>query len=1070
MGARTFVAGLGAAVLAQGVAQAAAVPLDPQWRLVGPFRGGWGEMVVGVPDRPDTFMFGAAGGGVWRTDNAGRTWSPLFDKGPTAPIGALAIAPSNPDVVYIGSGQPEPRYDVQSGDGVFGSRDGGKTWRDLGLKDTRHIGKVWIDPANANTLLVAAVGDFFKPGPERGVFRSTDGGATWVHTLKVDDQTGAVDIASDPADAKVVFASTWQARQYPWQSYFTPIAGPGSAVWRSGDGGATWTRLGGEGWPAEPLGRISLAATRKDGALRLYAVVSAKESGGLYRSDDGGGHWTRVNAEQAFTSYYASRITVDPRDPDVVWLVGQSVRRCADGGRTCEIVRGAPGGDDYHFVWINPAHPDHMATASDQGVVVSVDGGKTYSSWYNQPTAQFYHLATDDRFPYRIYSGQQDSGTVRIASRSDDGSITERNWRPVGGDERDYVIPDPRDPDIVYSSGLGGRITRWDARTQQGANVTPFPLPNYGQRQTSVQHHFVWVTPMAISKTEPTTLYLGAEVVFASNDGGSSWKTISPDLTGKAYYPEVVISGNAGANDLPRNTADPRCDGDPTVAEARACGYGGIWSLTPSPRHAGELWVGTDSGLVQMTRDGGATWTNITPPDIPAWAKIATIDVSALEDGVAYIAVDNQRQGDLAPHAWATRDYGKTWREIAGDLPSGHFVSVVRADTERRGLIFAGTDVGAFASWDDGAHWRSIQGALPTAWVRDFTIKGDDLIAATQGRSIWVMGDLALMRQSDEATGPVHLFKPADAIRVRANTNHDTPISPEEPAGRNPPDGAVIDYALAQPAKGPVTIEIRDSSGTLVRELSSAPAKDPDAERYFAREWLRPAAPLGADAGLHHVVWNLHWTRPPLLHADYSIATAYGEGVALTPEGPLALPGTYTVTLKADGQTQSTRLTLSPDPRAPLDPGSLRASLALSRSIAEGLAMARRGYGEMAVAHGQAIALGTPADPALAAALASFSSHAAAPDKAGFIQSAGILAAIESDLEAADLAPTQPQRDAASATAGRIAAMYNRWSETRDAELPALNAALTRAHLKPIAIPSGDRLAISLPDGGEDLP
>ncbi len=366
-------------------------------------------------------------------------------------------------------------------------------------------------------------------------------------------------------------------------------------MWRSGDGGATWTRLGGEGWPTGPLGRISLAATRKDGALRLYAVVSAKDAGGLYRSDDGGGHWSRVNSEQAFTSYYASRVTVDPRDPDVVWLVGQSVRRCTDGGRTCEIVRGAPGGDDYHFVWINPAHPDHMATASDQGVVVSIDGGRTYSSWYNQPTAQFYHLATDDRFPYRIYSGQQDSGTVRIASRSDDGAIGEREWRPVGGDERDYVIPDPRDPNIVYSSGLGGRITRWDARTRQGANVTPYPLPNYGQRQTSTEHHFVWVTPMAIGKTEPVTLYLGAEVVFASTDGGASWKTISPDLTGKV----------AGAQ---------RCDGDPAVADAKACGYGGIWSLTPSPRHAGELWVGTDSGLVQMTRDNGATWTNARRP------------------------------------------------------------------------------------------------------------------------------------------------------------------------------------------------------------------------------------------------------------------------------------------------------------------------------------------------------------------------------------------------------------------------------------------------------------------------
>ena len=1046
---RKLIAGSLGALLLTSVAHAA-VPLDPQWRLVGPFRGGWGEMVVGVPDRPDTFMFGAAGGGVWRSDNAGRTWTSMFDKGPTAPIGAIAIAPANPDVVYIGSGQPEPRYDVQSGEGVFGSRDGGKTWRDLGLKDTRHIGKVWVDPANPSTLLVAAVGDFFKAGPERGVYRSTDGGASWTHTLKVDEQTGAVDIASDPTDPKLVFASTWQARQYPWQSYFTPIAGLGSAVWRSSDGGATWARLGGEGWPAGPLGRISLATTRKDGALRIYAVVSAKDAGGLYRSDDGGGHWARVNDEQAFTGYYSSRITVDPRDPDAVWLVGQSVRRCSGGGRTCEIVRGAPGGDDYHFVWINPAHPDHIATASDQGVVISVDGGKTYSSWYNQPTAQVYHLATDDRFPYRIYAGQQDSGTVRIASRADDGAIGERDWRPVGGEERDYDIPDPHDPDIVYSSGLGGKISRWDAKTHQSANVTAFALPNYGKRQTSTEHHFVWVTPMAITKTEPTTIYLGAEVVFASTDSGTTWKTISPDLTGKV----------AGAQ---------RCDGDPAVTDAKACGYGGIWSLTASPRHAGEVWVGTDSGLVQMTRDNGVTWTNVTPPGVPEWAKIATIDVSALDDGVAYVAVDNQRQGDLAPHAYATHDYGKTWRDIAGDLPAGHFASVVRADTERRGLIFAGTDVGAFASWDDGAHWRSIQGGLPTAWVRDLLIKGDDLVAGTQGRSIWVMGDLALLRQADAATGPVHLFRPADTVRVRANTNSDTPISPEEPVGQNPPDGAVIDYALAQPAKGPVTLEIRDAAGAVVRLLSSDPEKAPVAERYFAKDWLRPAAPLATAAGLHHALWDLHWTRPPLISADYSIATAYGRGVTLSPQGPLAAPGVYTVTLKVGGRSQTTELKLIPDPRAPIDPAALRTSSDLSKTIGEGLTTARRGFGEMAFAHGQALAVGKPSDTVLAEAVSQFVKDTT-PSEDGFRPASGILASVENDLEDADLAPTQPQRDAVAEAMRRIDVLWTAWSAMRDGKLAALNASLTRVRLKPIVIPAADHLAISLPDGGEDLP
>src|SRR5579859_1055069 len=606
---------LSLAMLACAARAAPAFAPEPDWRLIGPFRGGWAEMIAGVPGRADSFLFGAAGGGVWRTDDAGRTWRPLFDKGPTAPIGALAIAPSAADTIYIGSGQPEPRYDVAAGEGLFKSTDGGASWKGLGLEKTAHIGRIWVSPADPNLVLVAAVGDFFGPSAERGVFRSADGGRTWTHVLKIDDDTGAVDLAADPRDPATIFAAAWQARQYPWQSYFTEVEGPGSGLWKSADGGVSWAPLAGKGWPSGPLGRISLAATRTAAGLRLYAVVSAKAVGGLYRSDDGGASWVLANPEKAFTSYYASRVTVDPTDPDVVWLVGQSVRRCADGGRACRIVKGAPGGDDYHFVWIDPRRPDHMAVASDQGAQVSVDAGRTWSSWYNQPTGQFYHLAADERFPYRIYSGQQDSGTVAIASRSDYGAIGWRDWTPVGGDERDFDIPDPEDPDVVYASGLGGRLNRYDARTGQAANIAPYPISTYGKRQTTTEHHFVWVTPMAVSKTGPVTLYMGGEVVFASADRGSHWSVISPDLTGKT----------PGA---------PRCDGDVAVADAKACGYGGVWSLTPSPRHAGELWAGTDDGLLWLTRDGGGHWANVTPPGIPEWAKIAAIDVSALADEI----------------------------------------------------------------------------------------------------------------------------------------------------------------------------------------------------------------------------------------------------------------------------------------------------------------------------------------------------------------------------------------------------------------------------------------------------
>ncbi len=647
--AALFVAGL------SGLAGARAeAPLpDLHWRLIGPLRGGWGEMVEGIPSRPDSFWFGAAGGGAWRSDDAGRTWRPMFDQGPSAPIGALAIAPSAPDTVYIGAGQPEVRYDTAGGAGVFRTDDGGRSWRSLGLASSRAIGRILVHPRDPNRVLVAALGNVFASGGERGVFRSDDGGAHWRLTLDPGPEAGAVDLAADPADPNLVFAAVWQARQYPWQSYFTPVAGPASGVYKSTDGGASWTRVTGGGWPAGDIGRISLAATRAAGAPRVYAVVNSEGAGGLYRSDDGGATWTRVNDEEAFTSDYASRVTVAPNDPDTVYLVGQSIRRCTAGGKTCAIFKGAPGGDDYHHVWINPLRPDHIATASDQGVVVSVDGGATWSSWYNQPTGQFYHLAADDRFPYRIYSGQQDSGTVGALSRSDFGALTFRDWRPVGGDERDYDIPDPDDPDIVYGSGLGGRVSRFDARTGQSGNIAPFLEPNYGRRQTTTAHHFVWVTPLAVSRVGATTIYLGAESVFASTDRGMSWRLISPDLTGKT----------PGA---------PRCEGAVAIADAKACGYGGIWSLAPSPRRAGELWVGSDDGMVHVTRDGGASWADVTPPGLPAWEKIASIDPSPLADGGALIAVDGHRLGDLKPRLLATSDFGKRWRDITGDLPADH--------------------------------------------------------------------------------------------------------------------------------------------------------------------------------------------------------------------------------------------------------------------------------------------------------------------------------------------------------------------------------------------------------------
>jgi photosystem II stability/assembly factor-like uncharacterized protein len=1044
--------------LAWLVAGAGAAPVTGalDWRELGPFRGGWATMVVGVPSLPNTYYFGAADGGVWRTDDAGRTWQARFQHGPAASIGAIAVAPSNPDVLYIGTGQPEPRYDIAGGAGVFRSSDGGASWTDLGLAETRHIGRILISPTDPNTVLVAAQGRFFAPDDHRGVYRSTDGGRNWSHVLSVGPTTGAVDLAADPAHPSVVFAAAWDVRLYPWQSYFTPEAGPGSGIYRSDDGGATWRRLSGGGFPQGSLGRISLATADTARGLRVYASVDgggdAKRSG-LYRSDDGGATWSRVNDGDAFTNAYASRVTVAPDDPDVVYTVGQSIRRCGHGGADCVIIKGSPGGDDYHSVWINPDHPDHMITGSDQGAVVTVDGGRTWSSWYNQPTAQFYHLAADDRFPYWIYSGQQDSGTVAIASRSDYGVIGFRDWHPVGGDERDDDIPDPADPHIVYGSGLGGRVTKWDARTGQVQNIAPWPVSSYGKRATEVKFHYLWVTPLAVSRTGPFALYLGAQVLFRSLDRGATWSIISPDLTGKT----------AGATN---------CGGTPSPAEAKACGYGSIAAVEPSPRHAGEIWVGTDDGLIWTTGDAGRHWRDVTPPGLPLWAKVASLSVSAQRDGTVYAAVDGQRLGDLAPHVLRTTDGGKTWQEIASGLPAGQFVDVVREDPVRAGLLYAGTGTGVFVSLDDGGAWSSLQRNLPTTWVRDLLVHGDDLIAATQGRGIWVLDDVTPLRQAPASLGqePVHLFTPAPAFRVHADNNADTPPPPETPLGRNPPAGAVIDYWLGAAPKGPVVLEIRDETGAVVRRFASNETPKPvDAELYFAKAWTRPPAPLAASAGMHRFVWDLRYERPQAIHYTYSIAAIWGQDTPATPLGPMVLPGKYTAVLSAGGQTRTAGLTVREDPRVAASLADMRASLALSRRIGPALQAAWVGAAESAALRKQ---IGALTGDAKAAAKDGATSLGAAigtgPDSFDAIDT--VLGAIETDLEGTDAAPTAAQETVVTERIGALEATERRWAAWKADTLPGLNASVAKAGGPRLTVPPRDRLTLAAPDPGDDLP
>ena len=1058
---------LGAALLAggpparaQGIAAAAQVPFPQgravmagvqevphsaygqlRWRLVGPFRGGWATMAAGVPASPDTFYFSGAGGGIWKTGDAGRTWRSVGDSLPPA-IGAIAVAPSAPETIYVGTGQVAPRYDAAAGQGVFKSTDGGKSWQALGLAATHDIGRIWVDPRNSDVVVVAALGHLYGPNSERGIYRSTDGGKSWTHALTINEDTGVVDLAADPANPNLLYAAAWQMRARPWMSYFEPLAGPGSAVYKSSDGGATWTRLTGNGWPQGSLGRIGLAVTHTPQGTRIYATVASQSEGGVWRSDDGGVHWQRVNADaDTFGNWYFSRLVVDPRNPDVVYSAGQSIRRSSDAGKTWTVVKGAPGGDDYHFLWINPAHPDHWITASDQGAVVTVDDGKTWSSWYNQPTGQFYHLAADHRFPYWIYSGQQDSGTVGAASRSDYGALTFRDWHPVGGDERDYMLPDPDHPDLVFGSGMGGRVSRYDGSTGQVANVTPWPINSYGARPTAVKYRYGWVTPLAFTPTAPHALLLGSQVLFRSTDEGDHWQIISPDLTGK----------QAGAED---------CNGKVAGEQARACGYGVISAIAPSAKSADLIWVGTDSGLIQLTRDGGQHWQDVTPPGLKPWEKVSAIDASPLDPAGAYAAVDDHRQDDLRPHVFRTHDYGKTWTEIDTGLPDDEAVPVVRADTVRSGLLFAGTSEGVYVSLDDGDHWQSLQLNLPKAQVNDLLLHGDDLIAATQGRAIWVLDDVTPLRQLSVAMlrAPAHLFAPEVAWRVHPDNNKDTPLPPETAEGRNPPAGAVIDYWLGGNAQGPVTLEIYNFTGQLVRRFSSDEAAPRiQAERYFGEEWLRPAERLSATPGMHRFVWNLRYARPQAISYDYSIAAVFGEDTPTAVQGPFVLPGIYSIVLTVGGQQYRAPLVVQLDPRVHTSSDDLRSLLTFSQSMCGALERASAAYQEEKSAHDELEALAqrltaAHGDRALLRTIEKLrdatAGHGGDTDL-GTIS--GRISGIEADAESADLAPTPADQEVFQQESKALDQAVRAWRGDQLA-IRQLNVRLRRARIPAVGL------------------
>ncbi len=985
------------------------------WRLIGPFRAGRVLATAGVPGDPTTFYFGAVGGGVWKTVNAGVTWEPIFDDQSIASIGALALAPTDPDVIYVGTGEADMRSDITYGDGVYRSDDAGRHWTHVGLEATRHIGKLLVDPRDPNIVLVAALGHAYGPNRERGVYRSDDGGRTWSKVLYRDENTGAVDLARDPSNPDVVFATLWNARRTTWSQY-PPEEGAGSGIWRSTDGGRTWSEITGHGLPTGRLGRIGVSVA--PGGRRVWALIEATDGGGLYRSDDGGASWSFVSGDGRITTrgWYFGRVFADPKDADVVYLPNRGIVRSTDGGATFTTIKGSPGGDDYHYVWIDPQQPRHMIQGSDQGASISLDDGRTWSSWYNQPTAQFYHVAADSQFPYRLYGAQQDAGSVAISSRSDLGEITYRDWFQPGLGEAGYIAPNPRDPNIVYGGDTYGGVFRYDRRNGQVHVISPAPAAGFATPLSERKYRFTWTSPIVFDPHEPSTLYLGAQKVLRTRDGGLQWEEVSPDLTGPGG------------------------------------GRGVVYTIAPSPVREGVVWAGTDDGRIQLTTNGGSSWRDVTPAGLAAWSKISLIDASSRDVGTAYAAVDRHRLDDFGAYIYRTHDSGAHWQRIDAGIPDGAFVRAVRADPEKNGLLYAGTERGVYVSFDDGAHWQSLQLDMPMSPVRDLAIVRGDLVAATHGRSFWILDDVSPLRQMQAAaaaaSGELHLLRPRPAVRLSRSESHDTPLPPEEPQGENPPAGAIIDYWLST-GGGPVTLEVLAPSGAVIRRFSSEDTFRVAESQYFMDEWLpEPSALTRRPSRLNRFVWDLRYPPPPASSYDYSIAAIAGHGTVPEPQGPLVPPGEYTLRLTAGGRTDTQPLRVIRDPRVEVPDSVFRAQLALALDIWNAMADARALQQEIDSTAARLRALDGARLESTGRNALSAAGRAIAGLHPGAIGDA--MASLEGAVQSADREPPRQVREAFQQMQAQLAAERSRWDALRDGDLSSLDARLKRRGLPPV--------------------
>jgi photosystem II stability/assembly factor-like uncharacterized protein len=899
---------------AQTVARTVAPQLfsDMKWRMIGPFRGGRAVAVGGVPGAGDIFYFGSVDGGVWKTIDAGTVWKPVFDNQPVASIGALEVSISNPNVIYVGTGESDIRSDLASGAGVYKSVDSGETWTYAGLRDTRQISKIALNPTNPDIVYVGALGHAYGPNPERGVYKTTDGGNTWKRTLDKGPNVGVADLAIAVAKPSVLFASLWDAHRPPWSTY-APLVGLDSGIYRSLDAGETWQQCIGHGLPDGTWGRTGVAVSA-DGQ-RVYALIEAKVSG-LYVSNDGGENWTLANADDRLTSraWYFSRITVDPSDANTIYIPNIALFGSVDGGKSITVVRGAPGGDDYHELWVDPKNRDRLVLGTDQGTTISLDRGSTWSTWYNQPTAQLYHVTTDDRFPYTVYGAQQDSGGVAVLSRTDHGQITPRDWFPASGSESGYFALDPKNPNILYASGGYGAVSRWDRRRSLTQDISPWPVTVFGTDIAQRKYRDPWTPPLAFSPVDKSSLYLGTQYVLKTIDGGLHWMQISPDLTGgKIVTTSAKAVAAGGGNPSARNSIEDAAK--PTPVKAIALGYGTLATVAPSYVDKNVLWTGSDTGIISLTHNGGKTWTNVTPPGIQPWSKISLIEPSHFDAGVAYAAIERHRMDDRAPYVYRTRNYGKTWDAIATGLEAPDFVTAVREDPRKKGLLYAGTEFGIDVSFDDGDHWQPLQLNLPVTSVRDMAVHGDDLVIATHGRSFWILDDITPLRQAAQRapSTAAFIYKPQTTVRVDNDAFPGTPIPPEEPTADNPPNGALLDYYLPGKAQA-VAVRVYDSSHKMVRQVTSAPEQPthhtslPIADRWFPEPQRLETSP-----GMHRIVWNLAWGPSGVAEDNEP-----DDGEGRIPRAPRVAPGTYTVELEVNGENVSTEpLILVKDPRSP---------------------------------------------------------------------------------------------------------------------------------------------------------